>query len=112
MMPSLNTQAARLRTMALRAESCRTRLSEFQPESTIVEDQVADLESDLKPKFQELSSQLGEDLIKLATNFTKDEFCLLWFRIESKMRQNWNARSGQRSKVHPIDGFFFTVTHF
>ena len=69
------------------------------------------MKSDLGPKFQELSSQPGEDLIKLATNFTKDEFCLLWFCIESKMRQNWNAGSGQSSNVHPMDAFLFTIAH-
>ena len=77
MMPSPNTQAARIRTMAMRAESRRTQLSEFQPEAPTIEDQVINSKFDLAPKFQELSSQPGEDLIKLATNFTKDEFWLL-----------------------------------
>ena len=70
MMPSPNTQAARIRTMAMRAESRRTQLSKFQPEAPTIEDKVIDSEFDLRPKFQELLSQPGEDLIKLAANFT------------------------------------------
>ena len=59
-------------------------------------------------KLQE-KSIAKKDYLRSLTNFTADEFLILWTQVEDIILTKLKAGSGKKSSVHPMDAFLFLL---
>ena len=53
---------------------------------------------------------MNNNFVKLATNFSIAEFCVLYFQTADIIQSKWNVGSGCQNPTHPMDALLMTLT--